>query len=141
MKVTRLVASHMQQMASDEEAEGHEGVPIFNGPHMQELQTLVNAVEASLDITERDQLTKLLQDHRNIFATEGDPPGTQNWLSMTSSWGTPCPTSNVSTIPTSVRKSKPRPRSTGCWLRASENPQVLHVHLPQSSLRKRQVAP
>ena len=38
-----------------------------------ELQALVSAIEAPLDITERE--LAVVEDHRDIFGVKGDPPG------------------------------------------------------------------
>ena len=70
VEVTSLAASHVRQMIPAEEADRHKGVPNARGPSGPELQALGNAGEASLDDTEKDKLTHLLTQHREVFATK-----------------------------------------------------------------------
>ena len=76
-ELTKVAASHMWQMVPSDGAEGQEGMASTQGPLRQELQT-----QTPQNTAERYQLTKLLQDHRDIFATKEEPPGLIDLVSM-----------------------------------------------------------
>ena len=61
-EVSSLAVSHVRQMTPAEATEGHEGVPSTKGPLGQELQVLVDTMEAPLD-TAADQASSEPQGH------------------------------------------------------------------------------